>query len=111
MTVEWAMESYAKVDCCVCAMIFYVPAALDQRRREDHEEFYCPSGHSQHYAGKTSAEKYKELYEKERACCVVKSKKLRAVNDEAEQLTRAVNGYKGKIAQMTNRAASKGEAT
>jgi hypothetical protein len=103
MTTEWAMASYTKVDCYKCGLLFYVPAGFDANRRNDHKTFWCPNGHNQAYTGKTNAQKYKELYEKEQACCAVKSQKLRAVNDEALSLTRSVNGYKGKVTQLMNR--------
>ena len=49
--------------CCSCGVIFALTADLDKRRREDHGYFYCPNGHSQHYAGKTEAQKLREQLE------------------------------------------------
>ena len=46
--------------CCDCHMLFAMPEAMQRRRRNDHEYFYCPSGHPQHYTGKSDAEKLRE---------------------------------------------------
>ena len=103
MTMEWANESYERVACSVCGIVFYLPINYVQKRREKHTNFWCPNDHSQYYPQKTSAEKYKKLYEKEQACCAVKSKKLQTVSDKAQHLTHSVNGYKGKVKQLQNR--------
>lgn len=39
--------------CCSCHMLFGVDGDFDKRRRNDHNWFYCPNGHPQHYSGKT----------------------------------------------------------
>ncbi len=41
--------------CCTCGMEFAMPADITQRRRDDHDWFYCPAGHQQHYMGETEA--------------------------------------------------------
>lgn len=46
--------------CCDCGMPFAMTADFQKRRRDDHGSFYCPAGHSQHYTGKTEAEKQRE---------------------------------------------------
>lgn len=107
MTIEWAYESYERVDCGQCGIIFYAPAEFVKNRRASHENFWCPNGHGLHYGGKTEADKYKELYEKEHACCKTKAEKLQTVSAEARRLTCAVNGYKGKIVQMKNQIMKK----
>ncbi len=46
--------------CCNCGIGFAVPDDFHRRRRADHALFYCPSGHGQHYAQKSEAEKLRE---------------------------------------------------
>lgn len=48
------------VACCVCEMQFAMTADYEARRREDHAWWHCPAGHSQHFSGKTDAEKLRE---------------------------------------------------
>ena len=48
-------------ECCVCGIPIVMPAALNKRFLENRTlQFYCPSGHSQHYTGKTALEKANE---------------------------------------------------
>lgn len=47
-------------ECCACGVLFGMTKELNRRRMEDHKNFYCPMGHSQHYTGKTEAQKLKE---------------------------------------------------
>lgn len=50
------------VTCCRagCAVTFGMPQHMEQQRRKDHEEFYCPNGHRQYFPGKSEEEKLKE---------------------------------------------------
>jgi len=43
--------------CCNCGIEFAMPERFHDMRRADHELFYCPFGHPQHYiVGKTRVE-------------------------------------------------------
>lgn len=53
-------------DCGQCGVIFAIPVEMEQRRRDDHRDFYCPNGHSLFFSGPTEAEK-KAAAAKERA--------------------------------------------
>lgn len=44
-------------DCCFCGIAFGMTKDFEQRRREDHQSFYCPNGHGQSYRGKTAQQK------------------------------------------------------
>lgn len=46
--------------CCNCGMAFAVSNDFYERRRNDHNIFYCPAGHPQHYTGKSEAEKLRD---------------------------------------------------
>lgn len=50
--------------CCNCGMAFAMTSDFQRRRRDDKKPFYCPSGHGQHYPGKTEAEKLREELER-----------------------------------------------
>lgn len=53
-------SKYAIETCCNCGMHFAVPVDFQNRRKEDHKTFYCPSGHGQAYTGKSQCEFAKE---------------------------------------------------
>jgi len=46
--------------CCNCGMAFAMAAEFQRARRQDQKLFYCPSGHGQHYVGKTEEQKLRE---------------------------------------------------
>lgn len=46
--------------CADCGMPFAITEQFERRRREDHRNFYCPSGHVNVYRGKSEEQKAKE---------------------------------------------------
>lgn len=47
------------VTCARCGVAFCLPAHLNVQLRENHETFYCPNGHGNHYPQETEAERLK----------------------------------------------------
>ena len=43
--------------CCNCHVLFGMPQELEDSRRDDKRDFYCPNGHNQNYPGKTVAQR------------------------------------------------------
>lgn len=75
--------------CCKCGMMFAMPKDYQRRRRDDHAVFYCPSGHSQHYTGKTEAQRLKDqLADKDRSLAWERDRANR-IKHERDQVTRA----------------------
>lgn len=112
-TIELAAR-LETVTCANCGILFAIPEHFEQKRREDHEAFYCPSGHLLVFHAKSEAEKLAD--------------QLRAKNDEiarqkarldqerartadyqkqVEHKDRQISGYKGVVAK-TKRRISKG---
>lgn len=67
MTVINVIEQLGTEICYLCAMRFAMPLDYQRRRREDHQDFYCPAGHPQHYFAKSDAEKLRDELTRERA--------------------------------------------
>ena len=44
------------MNCCVCGIAFAFDADVIRARRRDHQWFYCPVGHEQHFAGESDEE-------------------------------------------------------
>lgn len=64
--VEESMETtfeiaitFEPLTCCVngCGMTFAVPVWFVERRRGDHEWWYCPNGHRQYFVSESDSEK------------------------------------------------------
>ncbi len=47
------------LDCARCGIVFAISTDFEQRRRDDHADFYCPSGHANRFYGKSDEEKAK----------------------------------------------------
>ena len=53
--------------CYTCHMLFAMPKALQEKRREDGKIFYCPAGHGQHYKpGNSEQDRLKRELDRER---------------------------------------------
>jgi hypothetical protein len=59
--VELVME-----ECANCSIIFGVTKDFQQRRKKDHESFFCPRAHGQNYPGKSDEEKLRDELTQER---------------------------------------------
>lgn len=59
-------QSVAILDCASCGITFGITTAFMERRREDHEGFYCPNGHSNAYSGENKEERLERSLRYER---------------------------------------------
>lgn len=67
-------------ECYLCGVTFAMPDSMQDNRRRDRKDFYCPNGHGQHYLGKTAEQKLREQLEEEQRRLV----RERASRDRAE---------------------------
>lgn len=58
------------ISCPRCMMTFAITKQHDERLRECHNTFYCPSGHNMSYSGQTEAAKLRRELEREKATAV-----------------------------------------
>lgn len=80
---------YVTIICCNCSMPFALNADFHERRRNDHEWWYCPAGHSQHFTGKTEVQKLREeLDSKQRTLEAEKGRAL-ALTHQRDEIARA----------------------
>lgn len=84
--------------CCECGVLFGLELGYDDRRREDHKSFYCPNGHSQHYTGKTAAQKLQEQLDAARSLAQREAARRRSADYQAR-------AYKGHATRLRNRIA------
>lgn len=90
--------------CINCGVAFAMPADLDDEYRRTHKNFYCPNGHSQHYTGKTEAEKLKEELDRvnkekehQKACRERAEKMYRKSDIERKKVKTRLKNVKAKI--------------
>jgi len=75
--------------CCNCGIAFAMPKDFQDRRRNDRAYFYCPSGHAQHYTGKTEAQKLKEELERKNQMLDAASARANRSELERERIAKA----------------------
>ncbi len=86
--------------CANCGLQFGMTSDFEERRRNDHGNFYCPAGHSNVYLGKSKAERLQDqLNTKERELAAEIERRRRAEHQvEAEQFkTRAERAAKTRL--------------
>lgn len=97
LTLNYTGQIYVQ-NCCSCGITFGVPTDFDAKRREDHQSFYCPSGHPQSYRGKTEEQKQRDRAER--------LERQLANRDEDLRSTRAsLIATKGQLTKTKNRIA------
>lgn len=87
------------VTCCNCGMLFAMTEDFKRRRHDDHETFYCPAGHAQHYTGATEAQKLKRELER-------KENELTAARDRANRAAAERDAAKKAHRKMRERVAN-----
>jgi hypothetical protein len=79
--------------CCTCGMLFGLPDAFDDKLRESHKTFYCPSGHPQSYKGLSDAEVQRRRAERAEAA----AQRARDERDTAERRRRGEKAAKTRL--------------
>lgn len=60
---QFATVELTMINCANCGITFGVPRRFESDRRTDHKSFFCPSGHSNYYPGKSDEERLRERVE------------------------------------------------
>lgn len=84
--------------CCNCGMLFAMPSDYQRRRRNDHEWFYCPSGHKQHYTGVTEEQRLRNEVERQRQMREAAEARARAEKQRLTQVARAHSRMRKRVA-------------
>jgi len=99
MSAELKVQSQIQsVRCCECGLLFGMESGFLAGRQRDHGVFYCPSGHSQYYAGETNEERLKKQLEDERS-------RTAFYRRESELQKRSRAAMKGQLTKTRNRIA------
>jgi hypothetical protein len=85
-------------ECCNCHTRFAMTQQLNAQRRADHENFYCPNGHGQHYTGESEAEKLRRQLRSARSDATW-------TRDQLEASERSKAAIKGHLTRARNKLA------
>lgn len=86
--------------CWRCGVTIVMPQNLVSKRREDHESFYCPNGHSGYFPQKSDLEKTRELLETERRWRIQERERHER---EEKSLKSVATAAKGQLTKIKNR--------
>jgi len=81
--------------CCNCGVAFAMPLDMQERRKKDHQDFFCPVGHQQHYLEEHETEKLKKQVEnltKREQWAQQEAKKANEEANKAKQSLKALRG-------------------
>jgi hypothetical protein len=106
MTTSTLWITLTHISCYKCGVVFGIPANLNAELLNNHESFWCPNGHSQHYLGKTEAQKQRERAEMAEQRAERAEASRRAAWDQAEAAERRRRAAKGQLTKVKNRVAN-----
>lgn len=84
------------VTCCKCGVAFGISSRLYDELMKSHENFYCPSGHGQHFLSRTEEERLRQ----ELASAKAHSEWLSKINKRKES---QIRGLKGSVTKIKKR--------
>jgi len=87
------------IECYKCHILFAVPKEFYEKAKRFNEEltFYCPSGHPQHYIGKSKIKQPTERLADEQNCCI-------SAREEANTFERRLRATKGVVTKPKKKA-------
>jgi len=89
--------------CCRCGCVFGMEEGFMRDRRNDHQSFYCPNGHGQHYTGKTDAQKAREEADSQRERALEVERWWRQEQQEHARTELSRRAYKGQVTKIKRR--------
>lgn len=86
-------------ECCNCHIRFAMSSAFQAQRFRDHNDFYCPAGHGQHYTAETEEEKLRRQLKYARS-------DAQWNHDQLEASERSKAAIKGHLTRARNKIAA-----
>ena len=97
---------FRTMECCNCGMSFAMTESFYDRKKKDHEGFYCPEGHGQNFTGKTTEQKLKEQLQREKLERQGAEDRAEKSWQRAEKAIREKRAFKGHLTRTKNRIAA-----
>lgn len=95
------------VETCInCGVRFAMTEELHaekQRNRGPNNPFFCPNGHSQHYVGKSDAQKLLEARQEHERILAQKNAYIERVRQAADAAERRARAAKGQVTKIKRR--------
>lgn len=85
------------ISCAHCGIRFGMPTDYDDRRRNDHRDFYCPNGHQQGYHGKSATEQERDRLKRQLGYAEAGRQAAADQAQIAERRRRAEKGHRTRL--------------
>lgn len=93
------------ITCCNCGVLFAVPDYWHAKRRADHNTFWCPNGHEQHFAGKSEADVLREQLKQTETRLQTAKNEAAWQQSQREQAERSARAQRAIATRIKNRLA------
>lgn len=103
LTVDVELE---RLTCADCGMVFAFPAQLITKRRRDHQNFYCPSGHSNYFPGKSDLEQLQQQLTDARLEIKRAEYRAQTAQLEREAARKELRATRGQMTKLRKRIAN-----
>ena len=97
--------TFTLVTCANCGIGFAIPEHFETKRRADHANFYCPSGHSNHWPHQTEAEKLRAAVASQKQIAELWQRRHEASQREAVAVGHQLRSTKGVVTRIKRRVA------
>lgn len=97
-------ETLSVHTCANCGVTYGMTAGYEDRRREDHQSWYCPNGHSQWYPQKSDLDKAKEKAAQLERNLAYARDHAAAESARADQASASLRTTKGHLTRLRKRA-------
>lgn len=105
LNFEAAVE-FEIVECANCGIRFAVTSGFKQRRKEDHKDFFCPSGHSNFYPQASETERLRKQLEAEKRGHKAAEHRADVAREEARFAEYRRRAAKAQLTKMRKRVAN-----
>ena len=91
------------LNCANCGIAFGITSDFEKRRRDDHEGFFCPKGHSNVFNGKSEADKLKDRLKEKEESIEWYSKRVTGLHTEITKKNHEIRAQKAAKTKILNR--------
>lgn len=96
----------AAVECASCGMTFGIAKDFQTRRRNDHQNFHCPAGHTNVYNAESEAEKIRRERDRLAQRVAERDDDVRRERDARMAAERSASAVRGQMTKLQKRAAN-----
>jgi len=103
ITVDITLEH---ITCANCGMVFAFSGDLIDKRRRDHQSFYCLSGHNNYFPGESDGEKLKRELKEANLAIKRAEYRTQSAQLEREKARQQLSATRGQITKLKKRIAN-----